>query len=175
VAINWRSIVHSSLFASLAATLAKCSNADSGRLLAGVFEKLDTPVYPAAREGWLMAANRWQRAITVLTVASFLLTSCTAMRTVPLPSGESPPSLPDVKVGETVVVTTKAMERKKFEVTAIEADAILGKDVRVAYADIATLKVRRSDKGSTIALAVIVGATVIGMLVGQELGEEFGE
>jgi hypothetical protein len=120
-----------------------------------------------------MAANRWQRVIAVLTVASFLLTSCTTLQTVSIPSGESPPSLPGVKVGDTVVITTKAREKKKFAVTSIEADALVGRNVRVAYADMATLEVKRVDKGPTIAIVVVVVLVLAGMVLGQEFAEEF--
>ena len=120
-----------------------------------------------------MAANRWQRVITVLSVASFLLTSCTTLQTVSVPSGESPPSLPGVKVGDTVVITTKAMEKKKFAVTFIEADALVGRNVRVAYADMATLEVKRIRKWETTSLVVVVVLIILGMVAGHELGEEF--
>lgn len=123
-----------------------------------------------------MAENGWQRVVTVLTVSCFLLTSCTALKTVYIPSGESPPSLPgSVKVGDNVVVTTKDREKKRFEVTAVEADALVGKDVRVAYADMDTLQVRHIDKGPTIALAVVVGAILLGMLLGEQLADDFVE
>jgi hypothetical protein len=106
-----------------------------------------------------MAAGSWQRAIAVASVLSFLVTSCTSLHTVAIPSPENPSLLPAVKAGDSVEVTTKTMERKTFEVTAVEADALVGRGVRVPYAEMATLEVKRIRKGPTAAL--IVGIVIV--------------
>jgi len=88
------------------------------------------------------------------------MTSCTTLQNVPLPSGETPPSLPAVKVGDYVVVTTKAMKKEKFAVTAIESDALVGDDVRIAYSDMSKLDIEHIHKGATTALVVAIAALV---------------
>jgi hypothetical protein len=122
-----------------------------------------------------MASNRWQRAVTALCVASFLLTSCTSLQPVSIPSGASPPSLPAVNPGDTVIVTTKALQRKKFVVTTVEADALVGKDVRVAYADMTTLEVQRIRKGATTALVVGVIFVVLSIVAAAEGSKALGD
>ena len=107
-----------------------------------------------------MIPNRWQRMVAALCAASLLLTSCTTLQTVPVPSGASPPSLPEVKVGDDVVITTKDMKKKKFTVTAVEADALVGEGVRVAYADMQSLGVKHVSKGATTVLLVVIGVLV---------------
>jgi hypothetical protein len=110
-----------------------------------------------------MASNRWQRAIAVMCAVSFVLTSCYSLNPVSIPSGESPPALPAVNVGDTVVITTRTKETKTFAVTAVEADALVGKGVRVAYADMAALNVKRIRKGPTtwVVLGVVFGVLSI--------------
>ena len=115
-----------------------------------------------------MAANWWQRAVTALCVTSFLLTSCTSLQPVTIPSGESPPSLPAVNPGDTVIVTTKALQRKKFVVSSVEADALVGKDVRVAYADMTALEVQRIRKGATTALVVVAFLAVLSIVAATQ-------
>jgi len=102
-----------------------------------------------------MAARLWQRALTVVFVAVFLVTSCTSMESVSIPSADTPPALPAVKVGDTVVILTKDLKRKSFEVRAVEADALVGESERVAYADMATLSVKQFHKGATTVLVVL--------------------
>ena len=78
--------------------------------------------------------------------------------------------MPSVHVGDSVVVTTKAGEEKQFKVTAVEADALVGKDVRVAYTDMASLSVRETSTGKTtlmtalavLAILIVVGADALG-------------
>jgi hypothetical protein len=103
-----------------------------------------------------MIAKPWQRTIAVLCVVSFVLTACTSLQAVSVPSGETPPSLPDVKVGDKVVITTKAGQKKTFAVAAVEADALVGEGIRIAYADMATLGVKHIRKGATTAVALVV-------------------
>lgn len=73
--------------------------------------------------------------------------------------------MPSVQVGDSVVVTTRAGEQKKFKVTAVEPEALAGKDVRVAYADMASLSVRQTSVGKTtllVALVVLGILTIVG-------------
>ena len=122
-----------------------------------------------------MAANRWQRMIATLCVVSLVLSSCTALQTVSIPSGESPPSLPGIKVGDTVVITTRTTEKKTFTVTAVEADALVGKGVRVAYADMATLSVKRIRKGATTAVVVAIIFSVLLVVAAHDTAKAFDD
>ena len=123
-----------------------------------------------------MASVRWQRAIAVLCAVSFLLTSCYSLNPVMIPSGESPPALPAVQVGDTVVVTThKTTEKKTFAVTAVEADALVGKGVRVAYADMTSLNVKRIRKGATTLAVVITVLAILSIMAAVEAGEAYDD
>jgi len=112
-----------------------------------------------------MNMYRWKRAAALITVAAFLSTGCTSLQNVPLTQGGQTIARPDVKVGDPVVVTDKSGAKKKFTVTGVEDTALVGKNVRVAYADMASLDVQRSDmhvgKKGLIIGAVIVGAIAV--------------
>jgi hypothetical protein len=122
-----------------------------------------------------MAASRWQRAIAVVSVVSFLVTSCTSLQTVAIPGPENPSTLPAVKVGDTVDLTTRTTEHKHFKVTAVEVDALVGKGDRVAYADMATLNVVRIRKGPTIGIVVAVVVVVLSVIAAAQATKAFEE
>ena len=109
-----------------------------------------------------MTANKWQRAIAIVCVASFLVTSCTSLDRVSIPGAETAAALPAVRVSDAVVIRTKNGEDKRFKVTAVEADALAGEGVRVLYADMASLSVRKSDSGKTVLAVALV---VLGILI----------
>ena len=108
-----------------------------------------------------MRATTSHRAGSLLVITCFLLTSCTSLQGVPLPGPDQPTATPAVKVGETVEVTTRAGETKRFKVTAVESDALVGDNVRVAYKDMTSLQVERSDGAKTGMVAWIVGGVVL--------------
>jgi len=108
-----------------------------------------------------MRTSGWQRAIALMIALNLILTACTSLQGVPLPGPDQPTAVPAVKVGETVEVTTRAGETKRFKVTAVESDALVGKDVRVAYKDMTSLQVERSDGAKTGMVAWIVGGVVL--------------
>ena len=103
------------------------------------------------------------RSIALIITLAYALGACTSLQGVPMPTdGTTPP----VKVGETVDVTKKSGGTVKFRVTAIEPDALVGKDVRVPYSDISILQVERNDPAQTGATAWIVGGVVlVGLLI----------
>jgi hypothetical protein len=96
-----------------------------------------------------------------------LLSGCTSLHSVPLaPAGPSAAPLA-IKVGDQVRVFTQRGEKFDFQVTAIDPDALSGKDRRVLNRDITRLEVKRFDKGRTITLtATLVGAaaTIAGII-----------
>ena len=55
------------------------------------------------------------------------------------------------------MVTTVDGEKLKFDVVRIDADALIGKDARVALEDIAALGVEETDAARTVGGSVIAG------------------
>ena len=115
--------------------------------------------------------NHCTRAMVLLTTGAFLTTGCTTLQHVPLQAATSGQAAtrPDVKVGESVVVTRNDGQTQKFTVTAVDADAVSGKNVRIPYGDIASLDVRRSDAHAN-KMALIVGAVVVGVAAAAAAG-----
>jgi hypothetical protein len=108
-----------------------------------------------------MNIHPWKRVIALLAVASYLTTACTTLQNVPLRNADQTVARPAVAVGESVVVTTRSGEKKQFTVTAVEADALVGANDRVAYADMQQLDVRRGEGGKK---GLLIGAVVLGVV-----------
>jgi hypothetical protein len=103
-----------------------------------------------------------KRAVALLTLAAFLATGCTTLQPVALGQAGTTASRPDVKSGESVVVTRKDGTKQTFTVLKVEDDALVGHNTRVAYTDISSLEVKRAD-GHGSKTALIVGAVVLGV------------
>lgn len=101
----------------------------------------------------------WQRAVATIVAVSYLA-GCANLQNVPLGQSAGKPA---VAVGESVVVTTKAGEKKSFTVTGVESDALVGANSRVSYAEIERLDVKR---GGTMngKKGLLIGAAVLGVI-----------
>jgi hypothetical protein len=104
-----------------------------------------------------MNNNKCQRGIALLCTLSFLLTSCTTLQGVRIPGATTPTSLATAQVGDKVVVTLKTGETKTFRVTAVEPDALVGEDLRIAYADMSTVSVKRMHVEHTVLVVATIG------------------
>ena len=71
--------------------------------------------------------------------------ACTSLHRVPPPS-ERTKDL-GVKVGDHVRVLTKNGEQWSFKLRAVDDEALIGRDIRISYPQIATLEVRQRKKG----------------------------
>jgi len=107
-----------------------------------------------------MNIRSWKRAVALLTVATFLTTGCTSLQNVPL-AQDAGHTRPDIKAGESVVVTKKDGAQQKFKVLKVEDDALVGHNVRIAYADMVSLEAQRAD-GAHGNKALIIGGIVLG-------------
>lgn len=97
-------------------------------------------------------------AAVVLISICLAAAGCTTTRTLPRPAAAIEAQSAGLKPGDKVIVTLASGEVRKFRLTAIEADALVGKDVRIAFADIEKLQSR---KVSGRKVAAFVGATVV--------------
>ena len=112
----------------------------------------------------IMNMQTWKRATALLTVVAFLTTGCTSLQNVPLSQNGQSVQRPDIKAGESVVVTKKDGAKQKFKVLKVEDDALVGQNVRISYADMASLEAQRAD-GSPSKKALIIGGAVLGAVV----------
>jgi hypothetical protein len=100
-----------------------------------------------------------QRVVALVVLTTFLTTGCASLQ---------PATPANVQVGESIVLKTNSGETRKFKVTGVEADALVGENVRVPYADIASLEVRREGEhkmkpGVVIAIVAAVGALALAL------------
>jgi hypothetical protein len=110
-----------------------------------------------------MNIHPWKRAVALGAIAAFLATGCASLQNVPLQHADRSIAKPDVKVGESVVVTKNDGSKQKFTVTGVDDDALIGHSVRVPYADMTSLDVARSD-GRHSNKGLIIGAVVLGAI-----------
>jgi hypothetical protein len=116
-----------------------------------------------------MSRTIWRRAIALLAVTAFLTTGCASLQPVALTHSGDHVSRPSVNVGESVVVKTTSGQTRKFTVTSVEDDALVGKDVRVPYAEMASLDVSRpgEHKMSTgLVVGIVVGVAALALAIG---------
>src|SRR3982750_4377073 len=113
-----------------------------------------------------MTTSSWRRAVALLAVTTFLTTGCASLQPVALNHSANRIERPSVNVGESVVVKTTGGQTRKFTVTSVEDDALVGKGVRVPYAEIASLDVGRAGehKMSTgLIVGIVVGVAALAL------------
>jgi hypothetical protein len=108
-----------------------------------------------------MNMQTWKRAAALLTLSTFLMTGCTSLQNVPLARGGQGVERPDIKAGESVVVTRNDGTKRKFKVLKVEDDALVGHDVRVNFADMSSLEAQRADAAQG-KKALLIGGAVLG-------------
>jgi hypothetical protein len=116
-----------------------------------------------------MTSSLWRRAVSLFAVAAFLTTGCASTQPVPVNQRAGHVERPAVNVGESVVVKTTGGQTRKFTVTSVEDDALVGKDVRVPFAEIASLDVSRpgAHKMSTgLIVGIVVGVVALAAALG---------
>lgn len=117
-----------------------------------------------------MTLNIWRRAIALIAVTTFLSTGCASLQPVALNQSAGHIERPSVNVGESVVVKTTSGQTRKFTVTAVEDDALVGKGVRVPYAEMAQLDVSRPGEHGKMSTGLIVGIVVGVVALAAALG-----
>jgi hypothetical protein len=110
-----------------------------------------------------MNTGPWRRVVALIVVTSFFITSCASFQDVQIPTSEQTAA---VKVGDTVEATTRDGAKKQFKVTAVEADALVGEDGRIAYQDMSSLRVKQeasadSKKTTWLVVGLIAAVGVI--------------
>lgn len=105
--------------------------------------------------------RRFRPVLGLVLAMALVLGGCTRMQEVPL----APTPLQEaVKPGEKVRVTLRDGTVRELEVTAVEPEAIVAGEERVAAAEIVKLERREVDVGKTAA-ATVGGLALVGLVI----------
>lgn len=104
-----------------------------------------------------------RQVIALVGCLCLLLQGCTAMQAAPVPISGSATAA--IQVGDTVEATTRSGEVKRFKVTGVTNEELLGADARVAYAEIADLNVAPRDARRTRTIWWILGGVALAALL----------
>lgn len=112
--------------------------------------------------------SRTTRTLLPIVLSVFLLNvACTEYRLVQPDDGE--PAVTNLAVGDTVEVVTADAQKVEFEITAIEKDALVGEDVRVAFSDVRLISVRQLAVSRASAMLVPIIITAAGIYAIQSI------
>lgn len=121
--------------------------------------------------------NNNLRSIAAAGLVLLNLAGCSALEHVPINRSKPEEVRSQLGVGETVNVRLQSGDRRQFRIVALEADAIVGRDERIAYRDIDLLEVKKVDYEGTVKTALAVTALaavfVAALVVDAELDEEW--
>jgi hypothetical protein len=104
------------------------------------------------------------RLIVHAIICSLLLSGCYPLREVRVPPpDEKWQQVPDIQVGEQVVVIRKSGRKTAFKVTSVGTTAIYGKDLNIPYTDIESLQIREFDGRRTawLGVGIVAGAAAL--------------
>ena len=113
-----------------------------------------------------MTISSLRRGVALIAVTAFLTTGCASLQPVSLNHSADRIERPAVNVGETVVVKTTSGQTRKFTVTSVENDALVGQGVRVPYAEMASLDVSRAGEHKMspgLIVGIVVGVAVLAL------------
>jgi hypothetical protein len=102
--------------------------------------------------------NKKLRASVAAALMLFALCGCSTLEYVRIDRSRPESLRSRLEVGETVNVRLQSGEQYQFRIVALEADAIVGRDQRIAYTDIDLLEVKKRDYEGTVKTALTVTA-----------------
>ena len=122
--------------------------------------------------------NKNLRSILAAGLVLFMLAGCSTLEYVPINRSKPEELKSQLKVGETVHIRLQNGDEWQFRIIGLEADAIVGRDARIAYRDIDLLEVKSVDYEGTAksagAVAVLALVFIAAAVIEAELEEESG-
>jgi hypothetical protein len=116
--------------------------------------------------------NNNLRSVTAVILALLALAGCSTLEYVPIDRSRPEELRTRLKVGETVHLRLQNGEQHEFRIVALESDAIVGRDRRVAYQDIDLLEVSSRDVEGTAKTALAATALAVVVVGGAILEAE---
>ena len=122
--------------------------------------------------------NNNLRTILAAALLLFVVTGCATLEYVPINRSKPEELRSQLSVGETVHVRLQNGDWWQFRIVALEPDAIVGRDGRIAYKDIDLLEVKTVDYEGTAktagAVAVLALVFIASAVIEADLDEESG-
>jgi hypothetical protein len=118
------------------------------------FEKYRTP-----QDSRMNKVHRHNTVTIALATICLAAAGCTTTRTLPVPRAATQAQTSSIKPGSKIIVTLRSGETRNFRVTAVEPDALVGKDTRIPFADIEKLQEKIVNSGRTV--GAVVGGTLL--------------
>jgi hypothetical protein len=119
--------------------------------------------------------NNNLRSILAAGLVTFMLSGCATLEYVPINRSKPENVRSDLAVGETVHVRLQNGDEWQFRIVGLEADAIVGRDVRIPYEDIDLLEVKTRDYEGTAKTVVAVGAIALVYIAAAVIEAELDE
>ena len=119
--------------------------------------------------------NKNLRSILAAGLVLFTLAGCTTLEYVPINRSKPEELKSQLKVGETVHIRLQNGDEWQFRIVGLEADAIVGRDTRIAYEDIDLLEVKTVDYEGTAKTAAAAGVLAVVFIAAAVIGAELEE
>ena len=119
--------------------------------------------------------NKKMRCILAAGLVLLNLVGCSTLEYVPINRSKPETVRQQLEVGQTVHIRLHSGDQHRFRVVALEPDAIVGHDDRIAYRDIDLLEVETRDYEGTTKTALAVGALALVFVAAAVIENELGE
>jgi hypothetical protein len=94
--------------------------------------------------------NNNRRSVLAAGLVLMALMGCTSLESVPVNRSKPEDLRAQLAVGETVIVRLHNGDQRQFRIVALENDAIVGRDERIAFRDIDVIDVKYVDYMGTV-------------------------
>jgi hypothetical protein len=114
--------------------------------------------------------------LSVVAVALLVtLGGCSTLEYVPIERAQPETLRTQLEVGDNVIVRFRSGDQRQFRIRALEPDAIVGRDERIAYKDIDRIDVKTVDYEGTaktaLAFTALAAVYIASFLIEAELDE----
>lgn len=99
--------------------------------------------------------------LVILLSACIAGSGCTTTRNLPRPQAATDARAAGLGAGDVVVVTLASGDIRTLRITAIEADALVGGNTRIAYADIIRLRQKQPGMPQPVSIAKVAGVVLV--------------
>lgn len=119
--------------------------------------------------------NKNWRSLLAAGLVILNLVGCATLEYVPINRSKPEDLRSQLAVGETVHVRLQNGDQRQFRIIALEADAIVGRDERIAYRDIDLLEVKTVDYEGTTKTVAAVGLLALVFVASAVIEAEIEE